>query len=140
MCVLSRKYCGLRRFRNLFIICWAMWKEICKHSHVPQKIGFFQVDWVYAYAENIRYQRVQGQVDGYGAVNISDQSWSPPPFNHFRLDVDAAFDSFNNKYSVGVVICDYQGLLCGAKANLIRNSGYVEGEELLAIRCGLIFV
>lgn len=89
---------------------------------------------MFAYAENISLQRPQILDTGFGNVLPSDHLWFPPPFNHVRLDVDAAFDAVFNK---GVVIRDFQGRLCAATAGPIRNPGSVDGAELMAIRSGL---
>lgn len=125
-------------FALFSIICWAIWKECRRRNHDDsEKFGFINVNGVFAYAENIRIQRPQSLDTGFGNVLPSDHLWFPPPFNHVRLDVDDAFDAVFNKFSVGVVIRDFQGRLCAFKAGPIRNPGYVDGAELMAIRSGL---
>lgn len=60
----------------------------------------------------------------------SDNSWKPPLPNHFRLDVDVGFDNIRNRLSVGVVVRDAQGLVCGAQACSIRHPGLLQVRSL----------
>lgn len=51
--------------------------------------------------------------------------------------MDAGFDIMRNKFSVGAIIRDSEGLTIGAHALSIRNPGSVLAPELLAIRYGM---
>lgn len=75
------------------ILCWAIWKEICKLTHESRGENFaIQVDWVYAVAENIRKNRLEYSKAGHDVPQLSKQTWLPLPTNHFILDVDAGFE------------------------------------------------
>lgn len=65
--------------------------------------------------------------------------WQPPPSNMLRLDVDAGCDMCKNRFSVGVIVRDYNGTVLGAKACLLRHATSVKCAELYAIRFGIDF-
>lgn len=68
---------------------------------------------------------------------IAAISWIPPSPNFFRLNVDVGFDLTRNKFSVGAIIRDSNGLTRGAHALITRIPDSVLAAEILAIRCGL---
>lgn len=58
---------------------------------------------------------------------------------HFRLDVDASFDINHNKFSMGVIVRDALGRVCGTQTYKIRNPSSIVGAESMAIRGGMGF-
>lgn len=62
------------------------------------------------------------------------QCWELPAPNNLRLYVDAGFDAARNRFSVGAVVRDDQGIVRGAAACVIRDPGTVIRAELCAIR------
>ncbi|XP_073023413.1 uncharacterized protein [Primulina eburnea] len=95
------------------------------------------VDWAYAMMENFRkYSLAVSSGNNDAQISLEDK-WVPPLPNYFRLDVDAGFDIRNNKFSVGAVVRNTLGQVCGAHASPIRYPGSVACAELLAIRNGM---
>ncbi|XP_073313571.1 uncharacterized protein [Primulina huaijiensis] len=97
----------------------------------------FRVDWVCTFLDSVRYSRLKCAIPVCTSQISSDHLWKPPSTNLFRLDVDAGFDTRRNRFSVGAIIRDSQGVTRGAHALIICNPGSVLAAEILAIRCGM---
>ncbi|XP_073291059.1 uncharacterized protein [Primulina huaijiensis] len=87
--------------------------------------------------ENFRKYSLDGSSGNNDAQIFMEEKWVPPLPNYFRLDVDASFDIINNKFSVGAVVRNTMGKVCGAQASPIRCLGSVNCAELLANRSGM---
>lgn len=55
--------------------------------------------------------------------------WTAPRRDQLRVDVDAAFNTDKNLFSVGVVIRDRVGGVVGAKPSIICHPGSMKSAE-----------
>ncbi|XP_075498859.1 uncharacterized protein LOC142537187 [Primulina tabacum] len=122
-------------FEYFATLCWAIWHEICKINHETARKKFtINVDWAYAMMENFRKYILVASSGNNDAQIFLEDKWVPPLPDYFRLDVDADFDIRNNKFSVGAVVRNTLGQVCGVQASPIRYPGSVTCAELLTIR------
>lgn len=132
------KICNQDDFELFVTLCWAIWWEYCKWKHDNDgKISNLCVDWAFAFFEVVHASSSKCVLQEDARQMKTASPWIPPAPNLFRLDVDAGFDILRNKFSVGAIIRDSEGLTRGAHAICIRNPGSVLAAELLAIRYGL---
>lgn len=125
-------------FELCVTLCWAIWWESCKRKHDNDgMISNLCVDWAFAFFDVVHASSSKRVLPGDTRQMKAAISWIPPAPNLFRLDVDAGFDIMRNKFSVGAIIRDSEGLIRGAHALNIRNPGSVLAAELLAIRYGM---
>ncbi|XP_073119573.1 uncharacterized protein [Henckelia pumila] len=71
-------------------------------------------------------------------TNESPSSWSAPPLNLLRLDVDAAFNDSVNGFAIGGVIRNHEGQPILAFGKRIRKPPSIVYAELEAIHTGLL--
>lgn len=121
-------------FELFVILCWANWNEICRI--ICDNVGKnhkIQVDWAYAFFDNIKQSKLTEDFGGSVGKQTLAQVWIPPTSDFFRLKVDAGFDINRNIFSVGIVVHNGQGRVCGAQGFTILHPGLVIGAELTAI-------
>ena len=70
---------------------------------------------------------------------ISDVHWTPPFSGFYKLNVDAAGPVEGDKWGIGVVVRDYEGVVVGASSWQVSSLPDSEVAEALAMRKGLEF-
>lgn len=68
----------------------------------------------------------------------SERRWKPAKNDCFRVDVDAAYDSVNGRYGVGVIVRDKNGSIVCAWAKKVSPAPSVFFAETTAVHLGIL--
>lgn len=78
-------------------------------------------------------------LSGGPILPISDVHWTPPFSGFYKLNVDAAGPIEGDKWGIGVVVRDYEGVVVGASSWQVVSLPDSEVAEALAMQKGLEF-
>jgi len=78
-------------------------------------------------------------LSGGPILPISDVHWTPPFSGFYKLNVDAACPIEGDKWGIGVVVRDNEGVVIGASSWQVFSLPDSEFAEALAMRKGLKF-
>jgi len=78
-------------------------------------------------------------LSGGPILPISDVHWTPPFNDFYKLNVDAAGPIEGDKWGIGVVVRDNEGVVVGASCWQVCSLSDSEVAETLAMRKGLEF-
>ncbi|XP_026399653.1 uncharacterized protein LOC113295539 [Papaver somniferum] len=67
------------------------------------------------------------------------QTWSPPPSDHFKLNMDASFNLDTSEFVVGLIICDSTGQSYAIKGRYFHGGIDFEQAECLAMKEAILW-
>ncbi|XP_026384371.1 uncharacterized protein LOC113279951 [Papaver somniferum] len=67
------------------------------------------------------------------------QIWSPPPLNHFKLNMDAAFNLDTSEFAMGLIIRDCTGQSFAVKGRYFHGGIDCEQAECLAMKEAILW-
>ncbi|KAK3226496.1 hypothetical protein Dsin_006358 [Dipteronia sinensis] len=105
------------------VVCIILWKHWYLRDNIVHRslslCDFYLVSWSYSFLED--YQSANKRVDVLPLEeNMVSNSWSPPVEGLFKLNNGASIDEKGGKMSIGIIICNGDGLVLGSGAQPIN--------------------
>ncbi|CAJ2651829.1 uncharacterized protein LOC123894954 [Trifolium pratense] len=117
-----------------YTIWFARNQKVFQHQDIPVQLALPRaLKLLHEYHHNINDQRLEPKTSSHPSFASNDKSWSPPPRNCLKLNVDAHLQD-DGHWGLGMVLRRDDGRCVGAATRVIKGSNDVGLAETAGLK------